>query len=83
MCAALSLFWKVTDSPGLIVIVAGRKHSFVSSQPGVDEPCAFSTVFDVDDVVDGSAVVSGSVAGSDSGVEVPPSPTITNPAIHG
>ena len=39
--AALSLFWKITDSPGLIVIVAGRKHSFVSSHPGVDEPCAF------------------------------------------
>jgi hypothetical protein len=28
-----------------MVNVAGRKHSFVSSHPGVDEPWAFSTVY--------------------------------------
>ena len=32
----------VTDSPGLIVIVAGMKQ--FGSHPGVEEPIAFSTV---------------------------------------
>ena len=70
VCAALSLFWKVTDSPGLIVIVAGRKQS--GSHPGVDEPAAFWTTFS------GCGVGSG----YDCGV-YPPSSTITNPVIQG
>ena len=42
VCAAESLLANVTDSPGLIVIVAGMKQS--GSHPGVEEPAAFSTV---------------------------------------
>ena len=38
VCAAESLFTNFTMSPGAMVKVAGRKHSFVSSHPGVDEP---------------------------------------------
>ena len=45
MCAALSPLTNSTVSPGAMVNVAGRKHSFVSSHPGVDEPWAFSTVY--------------------------------------
>ena len=43
MCAALSLLTNSTVSPGAMVYVAGRKQS--GSQPGVDEPTAFSTVY--------------------------------------
>ena len=43
VCAALSLLTNSTVSPGLIVIVSGRKQS--GSHPGVDEPSAFSTVY--------------------------------------
>ena len=43
MCAALSLLTNSTVSPGAMVNVAGRKQS--GSQPGVDEPSAFSTVY--------------------------------------
>jgi hypothetical protein len=43
VCAALSLLTNSTVSPGAMVNVAGRKQS--GSQPGVDEPSAFSTVY--------------------------------------
>ena len=43
VCAALSLLTNSTVSPGAMVNVAGRKQS--GSQPGVDEPTAFSTVY--------------------------------------
>ena len=43
VCAALSLLTNSTLSPGAMVNVAGRKQS--GSQPGVDEPTAFSTVY--------------------------------------
>ena len=43
MCAALSLLTNSTVSPGAMVNVAGRKQS--GSQPGVDDPAAFSTVY--------------------------------------
>ena len=43
VCAALSLLTNSTVSPGAMVNVAGRKQS--GSHPGVDEPCAFSTVY--------------------------------------
>ena len=43
VCAALSLLTNSTISPGAMVNVAGRKQS--GSQPGVDEPSAFSTVY--------------------------------------
>ena len=39
----MSLLTNSTEPPTPIVTVAGRKHSFVSSQPGVDEPIPFST----------------------------------------
>ena len=39
VCAAESLLANVTDSPGLIVIVAGMKQS--GSHPGVEEPVHF------------------------------------------
>ena len=66
----------VTDSPGLIVIVAGMKQ--FGSQPGLDDPSAFSTVF-------AAVVVVGAGVGSGSGsVGVAlPSPTIIVPNIHG
>jgi hypothetical protein len=57
VCAFKSSFWKITDSPGLIVIVLGMKQS--GSQPGDAEPRAFSTVFDEDDVASGSGAVGG------------------------
>ena len=41
MCAAVSLFLNTTSPPASIVTVAGIKQS--GSQPGVDEPAAFST----------------------------------------
>ena len=44
MWAAASGFSQVTVPPALILTVLGRKHEFVSSQPGVDEPGAFVTV---------------------------------------
>ena len=43
VCAALSLLTNSTVSPGAMVNVAGRKQS--GSQPGVDDPAAFSTVY--------------------------------------
>ena len=43
VCAALSLLANVTISPGEIVKVAGMKQS--GSHPGLEEPCAFSTVY--------------------------------------
>ena len=43
VCAAVSLLAKVTVSPTSIVIVLGIKQS--GSHPGVEEPCAFSTVY--------------------------------------
>ena len=43
VCAALSLLTNSTVSPGAMVNVAGRKQS--GSQPGVDAPTAFSTVY--------------------------------------
>ena len=42
-CAAESLLTNVTISPGEIVKVAGMKQS--GSQPGLEEPAAFSTVY--------------------------------------
>ena len=51
------MFENVTDSPALIVIVAGMKQ--FGSQPGVDEPRSFRTVFGSDD---GDNVGSDSVA---------------------
>ena len=43
VCAALSLLTNSTVSPDAMVNVAGRKQS--GSQPGVDDPAAFSTVY--------------------------------------
>ena len=42
VCAALSVFENVTIPPTPMVTVDGMKHS--GSHPGVEEPCAFSTV---------------------------------------
>ena len=42
VCAAESLLANVTLSPASIVTTAGMKQ--FGSHPGVDEPCAFSTV---------------------------------------
>ena len=43
VCAAVSLLENVTISPTAIFNVGGRKQ--FGSQPGVEEPCAFSTVY--------------------------------------
>ena len=43
VCAAVSLLANSTISPGAMVNVAGRKQS--GSHPGLEEPCAFSTVY--------------------------------------
>ena len=43
VCAALSLLANVTVSPSAMLSVAGMKQS--GSHPGLEEPCAFSTVY--------------------------------------
>ena len=44
VCAAESLLTNVTISPTTISNVDGMKQSY-GSHPGVEEPCAFSTVY--------------------------------------
>ena len=78
VCAALSLLANVTVSPSAMLSVAGMKQS--GSHPGVEEPCAFSTVFDDEVVGSDSGSDSGSVG---AGVGTAPSSTIINPVIHG
>ena len=39
VCAAESSLLHTTSSPGLIVTIYGRKHSFVSSHPVIEDPC--------------------------------------------
>ena len=45
VCAALSVLSQVTVPPTVITTVLGMKQS--GSQPGVEEPAAFSTVADI------------------------------------
>ena len=41
---ALSLFAHITSLPAVTVTICGMKHSFVSSQPGTEDPGALFTM---------------------------------------